>query len=48
MFLEIKKGPFDSKDTIFPEWGPEEGDSVSVKKYLNNLEREVKSGSLHT
>ena len=48
VFLEITKGPFDRKDTAFPKWSPEEDDSLSVGKYLNNLERDVKNGLLHT
>ena len=48
VFLEITKGPFDRKDTMFSEWSPEENDSMDVEQYLINLEKEVKNDSLHT
>jgi len=48
VFLEATKGPFDKKDTIFPEWCPEENDTLSVVKYLNNLEGDIKNRLLHT
>ena len=48
VFLETTKGPFDKKDSSFPDWSPNEEDKQAVAKYLNDLEREIKNGSLYT
>jgi cupin fold WbuC family metalloprotein len=44
VFLEITQGPFKKEDSIFAEWSPVEKDSTEVKKYIYNLEREIKNG----
>ena len=47
-FLEGTQGAFDRKDTMFPEWSPEENDTVRVKEYLTELERELINGPLRS
>ena len=44
VFLEITRGPFYRDDTKFAEWSPVETDSTEVKKYVYNLEKEIKNG----
>ena len=48
VFLEVTLGPFDRKDTLFPQWSPEENDTVRVKEYLIKLERELINGPLRS
>jgi len=44
-FLEITKGPFNKRETLFPDWCPEESDGAGVDIYqakVNKLIKEFK------
>ena len=48
VFLETTKGPFDTNDTVFPLWCPEQSDTSGVGEYMQHIKREIKNGLLHT
>lgn len=43
IFHEATKGPFKKKDTVYPEWAPEEGGQRLVTDYMKKLNIQVKA-----
>ena len=48
VFLETTNGPFDTNDTAFPSWCPEQSDSSGAIEYMDYLNREIENGLLRT
>ena len=48
VFLETTNGPFDTNDTVFPSWCPEQSDSSGAIEYMDYLNREIENGLLRT
>ena len=42
IFHETTNGPFDNKNTIFPEWSPNENDVAACKLYKSQLNDNLK------
>jgi len=41
VFHEVTTGPFTKKDTVFPDWAPQEDDKKAVDKFINNIQKKV-------
>ncbi len=39
VFHEVTKGPFNKKDTIFPDWSPNEQDKLFVENYQIEIQK---------
>lgn len=37
VFLEITKGPFNKKDTVFARWSPKENDIQNITKFMDSI-----------
>lgn len=42
VFHETTDGPFNRKDTLFPDWAPEENDAAAVASFLGGLEESIR------
>jgi cupin fold WbuC family metalloprotein len=41
VFHETTSGPFNTKDTIFPEWGPNSDDLITVNNYIKIIDEKI-------
>jgi len=46
VFLEITKGPFKRKETIFPNWAPNPENTPEVKKFMLHLNERLRNKKL--
>jgi cupin fold WbuC family metalloprotein len=42
VFVEVTKGPFERKDTVFAQWSPEESDNESIQEFTSHLMSYIK------
>ena len=48
VFLEITDGPFDKKNTIFPDWSPLDGEDQKINQYMSKIIRMIDSDKIFT